>query len=339
MPVDSGKRVSRGRPTKEDQIIQFLIGQAGYFSGEEIARRLRISRTAVWNHIHNLKKLGFAIESLPHLGYKLVRSPDKLLPTLVSIGLKSNLIGNRIYHFDTVTSSSDEADRFAKRGEPEGAVIIAEEQTAGRGRMGRTWHSTSGKGVYLSVILRPSLSPTRIPFLTLCAAISVTDAIRGCTGLKAFVKWPNDVLISDKKVSGILSELSTEADRINYAIVGVGINANNLREDFPAGLNATSLKIETGRSISRLELTRLFLRILDENYALLLRGDYSELIEQWLRVSATIGRRVRIETTTGRFREGVATGLDDDGCLLLRLDSGMTQRITGGDVYIVRTQG
>ncbi len=335
MPDNSRKRYCHNRLTKEDQIVQYLTSSSGYLSGEEIAQKLRISRTAVWNHINELKAVGFIIESLPHLGYRLVREPDSLLPSLVSIGLKTNLIGKSIYHYDNPDSTNDRADSLAKRGEPEGTVVIAEAQSAGRGRMGRIWLSPRGKGIYLSVILRPSLSPTRTPFLTLCTAITVTEAIRACTGLEAFVKWPNDVLVSDMKVCGILTELSTEADRINYAIVGIGLNVNCEKSDFPTDLKATSLRLETGRDVSRLELTRSFLHLLDNNYALLLRGEYSGIMEHWLRLSSTIGKRVKAETASGKNWEGVATGLDEDGCLLLRLDNGMTQRITGGDVSLI----
>ena len=294
-----------------------------------------MSRTAIWNHVNNLKKIGFRIESQPHLGYQLVAIPDRLLPALILNSLKTKLIGRKIFHYPKTTSSNDEAEKLARMGEHEGAVIIAEEQTSGKGRVGRVWHSPKGKGIYLSVILRPQLPPARVSFLTLCSAISAAEAIHRCSGLRAFVKWPNDVLLSGKKACGILTELATEADRINYAIVGVGINVNQEISDLAGLTMATSLKIEKRGEVSRLELTKAFLESLDSNYALLLNERYGEIIDRWLQVSETIGKRILAESLSGKRWEGVATGLDEDGCLLLRLDNGMTKRITGGDVSIL----
>jgi len=335
MQTHHGIHTERPGQSAEDKIIRHLITASGYVSGEEIARELRISRTAIWNHVNNLKKNGFRIESQPHLGYQLVALPDKLLPALVLNGLKTDLIGRKIIHYARTTSSNDEAEKLARTGEREGVVIIAEEQTSGKGRVGRVWHSPKGKGIYLSVVLRPQLPPARVSFLTLCSAISAAEAIHRSAGLRAFVKWPNDVLVSGKKACGILTELATESDRINYAIVGVGINVNQEASDLADLKMATSLKIEKGKEVSRLELTRAFLESLDSNYALILHEHYGEIIDRWLQVSATIGKRILAESLSGEKWEGVATGLDEDGCLLLRLDNGMTRRITGGDVSIV----
>jgi BirA family biotin operon repressor/biotin-[acetyl-CoA-carboxylase] ligase len=330
------RETSRQQPDpRDDVIIHYLMDAPGYVSGEEMAQQLRISRTAVWQHVNSLKALGFVIESQPHLGYKLVHVPDKMLPALIEKGLDTACIGKRIAYLERTTSTSDEAEKFARHGEPEGTVVVAEDQTAGRGRVGRAWRSTRGKGIYLSIILRPALPPARIAFLTLCSAVAAAEAINRCCDLKAFVKWPNDVILSGKKISGILTELSTEADRINFAVVGVGINVNQERGDLRGLPGASSLKIESGREFSRLDLTRAFLESFDRAYGLLLGERYREIIERWLRVSKTVGRRIRVESFAGGRCEGVATGLDDDGCLLLRLDNGMTKRITGGDVSII----
>lgn len=325
----------QAQQSPEDRIIHHLVNAAGYVSGEEIAHELRISRTAIWNHVNDLKRIGFRIESQPHLGYRLVALPDRLLPALVTNGLKTKSIGKRVVHFARTASSNDEAERLARAGEKDGTAVIAEEQTAGKGRMGRVWHSPKGKGIYLSIILRPPLPPARVSFLTLCSAISAVEAIRGCADLRAFVKWPNDVLVSGKKVCGILTELGTEADRINHAIVGVGINANQDAPDLAGLPAATSLKIERGEEVPRLELTRAFLESMDGNYALLRAEEYGKIIDRWLDVSETIGKRILTQSLSGERWEGVASGLDEDGCLLLRLDGGMTKRITGGDVTIL----
>jgi BirA family biotin operon repressor/biotin-[acetyl-CoA-carboxylase] ligase len=318
----------------EDRIIHHLINASGHVSGEEIAHELRISRTAIWNHVNNLKKIGFRIESQPHLGHRLVALPDKLLPALVTNGLDTESIGKKVVHYARIASSNDEAENLARAGERDGTVIVAEEQTSGKGRIGRVWRSPRGKGVYLSIILRPELPPARVSFLTLCSAISASEAIQRCAGVRAFVKWPNDVLVSGKKVCGILTELATEADRINYAIVGVGINVNQAASDLAGLPMATSLKIERGEGVSRLELARAFLESMDDHYDLLLAKQYGRIIDKWLDVSETIGKRIMAQSLSGEKWEGLATGLDEDGCLLLRLDSGVIKRITGGDVEI-----
>ncbi|MDD5556744.1 MAG: biotin--[acetyl-CoA-carboxylase] ligase [bacterium] len=321
-------------PDREDVIVGELLGAPAYVSGEEIARRLRISRTAVWNRVNALRRLGFQVESHPHLGYRLVRAPDALLPALVSHGLVAEIVGRRILHFEELRSTNDEAERLARAGAPEGTVVVAERQSAGRGRMGRAWVSPPRKGIYLSVILRPAMPPSRTAFLTLCAAVAAADAVRRCAGLRASVKWPNDVRLGGRKVCGILTELATEADRINHAVVGVGVNVNHDPADL-RGLEATSLKIESGGEVERVGLARALLEELDGGYAALCAGRYGDIVRRWLEVSDTIGRRIRAESLTGERLEGVATGLDEDGCLLIRLEGGATKRITGGDVRII----
>ena len=327
---------SRPGDDREDAILERLLRADGYVSGEEIAQHLRISRTAVWNHVSALKRIGLEIESQPHLGYRLAAEPDLLLPAVLRHGLKSELIGRAIVYFERTSSSNDEAERLARGGEPEGTVVVAEEQTAGRGRVGREWRSPRHRGIYLSLILRPALSPARVSFLTLCSATAAQRAIEACApGLQASVKWPNDVLVGGRKVCGILTELGTEADRINHAVLGVGMNVNHEPEDLEGIPAATSLRIETGGELSRPALARAFLEEFDIQYALLRAGRHTEIIGRWLDASVTIGRRMRVVSLAGGRWEGVATGLDDDGRLLLRLDNGLTRRVTGGDVTLL----
>jgi BirA family biotin operon repressor/biotin-[acetyl-CoA-carboxylase] ligase len=317
-------------------IVERLLGSQGHVSGEDLAERLGVSRTAVWNCVSGLKRLGLQIESQPHLGYRLAAEPDILLPAVVRHGLAAAVIGRRVVHLESASSTSDEAERLAREGEAEGTVVIAEGQTAGRGRMGRAWRSPRGKGIYLSIILRPALVPSRASFLTLCGAVAAQRAISACApGVRASLKWPNDVMIGGRKVCGILTELTTEADRINHAVVGVGINANHAASHLHGVPGATSLRIETGSAVSRPALARGFLEAFDENYSLLAAGRRAEIVERWLAASETVGRRVRVASFQGECWEGVATGLDDDGCLLVRLDTGMTRRATGGDVALL----
>lgn len=321
---------------REGIIVERLLETPGHVSGEELAHRLRISRTAVWNCVSGLKRLGFQIESQPHLGYRLAAEPDVLLPSVVRHGLDTSVIARRVVHLERASSTNDEAERLAREGAPDGTVVIAEEQTAGRGRVGREWRSPRGKGIYLSVVLRPALPPARVSFLTLCGAVAAQQAIASCApGVRASLKWPNDVLVGGRKVCGILTELTTEADRIHHGVVGVGMNANHAPGDLAGITAATSLRIETGAAVSRPALARAFLKALDAQYALLAAGRYAEIIDRWLGASETVGRRVRVSSLSGERWEGVATGLDDDGCLLVRLDTGLTRRATGGDVALL----
>ncbi|MCX6356778.1 MAG: biotin--[acetyl-CoA-carboxylase] ligase [Candidatus Aureabacteria bacterium] len=331
----SAHRDGAAEETIEDRIIHCLLGVRTHISGEEIARLLRVSRTAVWNHVSKLRSRGFRIESVPHLGHRLVEAPDLLLPSLVAYGLETRVAGRRIVYCERTTSSSDVAEQLARAGEPEGTVVIAEEQTKGRGRIGRHWHSPVGKGIYLSLIVRPSLSPAKVSFLTLLSAVCAQESIADFAGVRAFLKWPNDVLVAGGKVCGILTELNTEADRINYAIVGVGINVNHSAQDLHGVPGATSLRLEAGTEISRLGLLQSFLRAFDRRYMRLREERYKEIRDAWLEASATVGRRVAVKSLAGEGCEGIATGIDEDGCLLLRLDNGTTRRVTGGDVTLV----
>lgn len=320
----------------ENALVGVLLDAEGFLSFDEASRRIGVQLPPLAGIIALLEKRGFEIDAHPHLGLRLSRAPDLLLPALLTTGLKTVLIGKRVRHAMLLDSSNSEAERLAVSGEPEGTVVVAERQSAGRGRLGRAWFSPENLGIYLSVILKPPLRADRASFLTLCAAVSVTEAIRNVTGLEAAVKWPNDVILSGKKVCGILTEIETDGGRLDHAILGVGLNANQERGGFPPELYATSLKIELGAAVSRLELARAFLEALEKSYTLLESGDYGGIIDRWLDLSVTVGRRIRATSLDGRVLEGVATGLDENGCLLLRLDGGLTKRVTGGDISLLQ---
>ena len=321
-----------------DAIILTVLREAGdgAVSGEELAQRLGISRAAVWSHIEELRELGYDISASPHQGYQLLGTPDLLhADDLLSRLGEGHGIGRDIRVFRETASTSDVAEKLAHDGVAEGVVVIAETQTAGRGRLGRRWVSPAGKGLWLSVLLRPPFRPQQTTQLTIAAAVAVARAVRTQTGLAPEVKWPNDLLLGGRKFGGILTELSGEQDRVRHAILGIGVDVNVVASDLPAELRriATSLRIVLGRPVPRAELVVALLRELDADYQRLLAGQFDAIADEWEGLCTTIGRQLEVEVAGRRLR-GRAESLDTDGALLLRTEHGRLERITGGDVRL-----
>ena len=298
-------------------ILRALYQAKGYISGELISKRLGISRVAVWKHIQTLKREGYIIDASPK-GYKLISSPDLLLPDEF-IGLRQ-----KVYYLKEVSSTMDVAKKLAKRGEE--AIVIAETQTSGRGRLGRRWHSQKG-GIYFTIILRPRIGPAHAQIINLMAAVSVARAIRSLFNLEAKLKWPNDVLIRGKKVCGILAEMEAEMDVIKFVNLGIGINANNPISLYEEG--ATSIKEELGRDISRKELLMCVLNEIEKRRSLLGK----EIISEWKALSSTINKKVRI-IMQDEVVEGEAIDIDTDGALILRADKGIRRIIAGDCIHL-----
>ncbi|MCL4523334.1 MAG: biotin--[acetyl-CoA-carboxylase] ligase [Acidobacteria bacterium] len=229
-------------------------------SGAKIAREIGVTRSTVWRWVEKLRSLGVKVKGHPRSGYQVERLPDVLVPQLLRSGLHGTMFGKRIHHFFKTDSTNSVALRLGQDDEPHGALVIAEEQTAGRGRAGRSWLSEKTSGIYVSVLLRPALSPMHAPLLTLMAGLAVRDAVAEQTGLAPDIRWPNDLLLSGKKFCGILTEMHAEPDRVRYVVIGIGLNVNHTR--LPAEIEklATSLHLEAGRSQSRLELLIRLLR-------------------------------------------------------------------------------
>ena len=321
-------------------ILDALHGErerGGYISGEELAEHLGISRAAVWQRITDLRGLGYGIEAQPHHGYRLIHVPDRMLGYEIERSLGTAVLGRNVICYDIVSSTSDVAAEMAERGEPEGCAVFAEYQKRGRGRMGRAWWSRKGRNILATFILRPRLRPVNAPQLTLMSAVACAEAIRRVTALPALIKWPNDILIGGKKVCGILVELFSELDCIKYVLVGAGMNVNVRKDEFPRELRgrATSILEELGREISRVELARELLRRLDDNYRLLRESGFSPVMTKWKELSAVLGRSIRVRWPNGTSEIGSATGLDGDGALLLRRETGFTVRVTSGDIDIL----
>lgn len=323
--------------TTDAQILSALRAtEDGGVSGAELSQKLGVSRAAIWARIEELRKLGYEIEASPHLGYRLLESPDVLhADDLLSRLGKTKVVGRDIRVFEETTSTNDVVEKLARDNVKEGAVVFAESQTKGRGRLGRKWISPARKGLWFSVLLRPKLRPQETTQLTVAAAIALFRAIREVLEIAPEIKWPNDILIHGKKVAGILTELSAELDRDKYVIIGIGVDVNFSASDLPADLRkvATSLKIETGKNCDRAELAVQILRELDKDYQRICSGKFEAVADEWEEHCSTLGRRIAIRTGNREIR-GRAESLDEDGALLLRTDHGHLERIIGGDVTL-----
>ena len=323
--------------TTDAQILSALrTAGDGAVSGAELSQLVGVSRAALRTRIDELRRLGYDIQASPHFGYRLVTAPDVLHADdlLARLG-KTRVVGRDIRVFEQTTSTNDIAEKLARDGVREGVVVFAESQSKGRGRLGRKWTSPARQGLWFSVLLRPDLRPQEATQLTVAAATALARAIRSETGLKPGIKWPNDILIAGKKAAGILTELSAELDRIKYVILGIGVDVNLNAAEFPAEFrkSATSLKIESGRSVSRAALAAAILRALDEDYSKIVERQFSSVADEWESLCTTLGHDVVIRVGDRRLR-GRAEALGEDGALLLRTEHGRLERIVGGDVTL-----
>ncbi len=318
----------------EEKILKlFKKKPEHYLSGEQISKSLNITRSAFWKHIEKLRLYGYEFDAVPHLGYRLRKAPDKLYPFEISPILKTRIIGKDIIYHDTVGSTNTIAYNLAKSGAKEGVVVVAERQTKGRGRLSRIWSSPKEKGIYLSIILRPKMTPFKAPVMTLMAAVSLAQAIRESADVQAFIKWPNDILINEKKVSGILTEMDAEADFVKFLILGIGINANTKILDLPKG--ATSIAQESGVFVVRQQLVKALLERLEQNYLLIQKEGFAPIRTQWRNLSVTLGRRVKA-TCMHKQIEGEAVDIEPDGGLKVRLDNGFYEKVMAGDLALLR---
>jgi BirA family biotin operon repressor/biotin-[acetyl-CoA-carboxylase] ligase len=260
--------------------------------------------------------------------------PDKLYPQEIYSGLAAARMGQTIHYFEEVISTNEVARRLADRGAEEGTLVLAESQTAGRGRLGRQWFSPAGKGIWVSIVLRPAIQPPKAPNLTMVAAVAAAKAIAEVSSLKAGIKWPNDVLINGKKVCGILTELKAETERIHYVVVGIGLNVNLSSEDFLPELHATatSLALEAGHPVSRVLLTQRLLFHLETAYFSYLSHGFNAIKDAWKKMNVTLGRAVLVTAPEGQYA-GMALDIDDNGALLVAGEAGI-KSFYAGDVTL-----
>jgi BirA family biotin operon repressor/biotin-[acetyl-CoA-carboxylase] ligase len=314
-----------------DSLLALLSDNAMIvISGEKIARGIGVSRGTVWRWIEKLRALGVRVKGHPRTGYQIEEVPDILAPKLLRRRLHPGALGKRVHHFFKIDSTNSVAMTLGERGEPHGTVVIAEEQTAGRGRAGHSWHSEKTNGIYMTVLLRPAISPQQAPLITLVAGLAVREAIIEQTGLTPDLRWPNDLLFGRKKFCGILTEMNAEQDRVHFLVVGIGINVNH--EAIPRDLAniATSLQIETGRSQSRVEVVARLLRHLESYYNRFLEEGPEAIVKRFSQVSSYArGKRVRIETGAETYT-GTTAGLEPGGLLRVKRDDGRTLPVIAG---------
>jgi len=305
-------------------------------SGARIAREVGVARSPVWRWIEQLREVGVRVKGRPHTGYFLERMPDILTPELLRSRLKGSLFGKRIYHFFKTDSTNRVGMELGNSGEAEGAVILAEEQSAGRGRAGRSWHSERGTGIYVTLLLRPKISPVQAPLLTMLAGLSAQAAIQARTGLAIDLKWPNDLMLNGKKLGGILTEMYADTTLVRFVIVGIGINVN--QEKFPGELSslATSLRTETATNQSRLELLARLLREFESDYNRFLREGASSVTTRFSKASSyAVGRKVRVANGADSFT-GVTAGLAPEGLLQVEREDGRVVTVIAGDVSEIK---
>ncbi len=316
----------------KEEILLRLREKDGYLSGEELSGALDVSRTAIWKAVKALRDSGYEIESATNRGYRLTASPDILIPEEIKSGLETGKLAKSVFCYDTVDSTNEEAKRQALNGAPSGSLFAAEQQTKGKGRLGRSWASPVGNGLWFSLLLRSNLIPARITDVTLLAGLAVCRAIRKSTGCTAMIKWPNDIVIGSKKVCGILTEMAAEMDRVDYVVVGIGINVNV--EIFPEELTikATSLRLETGEKVHRVGLLQEILREFD---GLLCNQGYpgEEFLKEYKELCVSLNHRVGFNRDNRLF-SGIAVDISPTGELIVQCDDGAIFPVSSGEVTV-----
>lgn len=324
------------RPESEELVLAFLAEAADEFvSGEAISDKLGLTRAAVWKHVEALRSQGYRIDAVPARGYRLAGIPDRLTPLELRPLLNTHDVGRVVHWSEELGSTNDRAKELAEEGVDHGEVVVAEAQTAGRGRRGRSWASPPRRNLYFSVVLRPDLPPVRAPELTLVGSVALCDALRQA-GVDAGIKWPNDLLASGKKIAGILTELAAEPDRVSWVVLGAGVNVNARREDFPEEVRdeATSILLERGQAAPRALFAAACFTSLESWLDRHDEEGFGPIREAWRARSVTLGREVAV-SVDGRELVGTAEDIDETGALLVRTAHGV-ERVTSGDVQLLR---
>lgn len=312
-----------------------LNAQRPYISGEEISHALSVSRAAVWKHVQGLKGEGYAIESVRNKGYRLTAWPDCWEAAAAAGCFEGTLFGRWMEIHDTIDSTSLRARVLAGEGAPEGTLVAAEMQTGGRGRMGRTWSSPKGQGLWFSLVLRPKRLPEEAYQVVVPAALAVAAGILQTTGLKAGIKWPNDILLKGRKVCGLLAEFQGQRDWTDFIILGIGVNVHQKEADFPEDLHdtAVSLAASTRQAFRRMDLAAAILEAFEERFQVLQQQGLTGLLEEYRAHSVTVGHPVQVLDGQRRF-DAYALDIAEDGGLVVRLEDGQERVLHAGEVSI-----
>lgn len=316
------------------EILALLRENDKFVSGQELCNRFGVSRTAVWKVINQLKKEGYRIEAVQNKGYHMVSSPDLLSKYELESRMATTWLGKEIVYKETTDSTNADVRRMAENGADNGLLVVADAQTAGKGRRGRQWESEKGTNLYFSILLKPDIAPDKASMITLIAAYSVAKVIAKNTGLDAKIKWPNDIVVGRKKVCGILTEMSMERDYIHHIVVGIGINVNE--EAFPEEIKemATSLKKEGGRVVSRANLLSDILTQFEKDYEAFLEAEnLNPFIEEYNKMLVNKGALVKVLDPKGEF-SGIAGGINEEGMLIVFKENGLIEKVYAGEVSV-----
>lgn len=320
----------------KDSVLALLRETDGFVSGERMSRTLHLSRTAVWKAVQTLRAEGYAIESVTNRGYRLSAVPDKLDRAEICRLLGDHPWAGRVEVLDEVDSTNTAAKHKASGGAPEGTVVIAERQTGGKGRLGRSFASPGGVGLYLSVVLRPNVSPPGLMHVTAVVAEAAVEAIAETAGVRPGIKWTNDLVLEKRKLVGILTELSIQAESklVDYVVVGIGTNCNHGDQDFPPEVRpmAISLREATGRAVDRNAYAAALIRQL-HRAAVELFTNKEAWLARYAADCVTIGKDVKV-VRDGRERLAHADGIDENAALLVTYDDGAKEAVTSGEVSV-----
>lgn len=326
--------------TTLDKIVTLLKShQSEFLSGEKLSKSLGLSRAAVWKNIKKLQSLGYKIESKQNSGYRLHQNTDLLFPWEISDGLQTDTIGTKIYYFDTIDSTQNFALELSHKPHENGSVVIAGRQTRGRGRLDRKWVSPKG-GIWLSILLRPNLEPSYTSLFPMLTSLALSVAIEKTLKIKAELKWPNDVTIKGDKVAGILIDASIESNKIDYLVIGVGINFKIKPAKITKQIKDSQKKygiatlVKENQKGDPVKLIQQFLLELEQRYNNVISDSIGNIRKEWMKRSSTIGKNITVTTTTGILK-GKAVGIDKTGALLLS-SRGKVQRILAGDIAYKR---
>lgn len=325
--------------TRKQLITLLAKNKYRYVSGQSLSEELNISRSAVWKHMNELKKDGFIIEGVPKKGYKVTGLPEKVSDNTIQWGLNTKWLGHHIVHKQTTSSTQHVAHQKVREDGGHGTVIVADKQTKGKGRMNRKWHSSHHQGVWMSIILKPVLAPQLAPQLTLLTATVLADVISASSQLKPQIKWPNDILINEKKVAGILTEMQAEQDQIQYIVIGIGMNVHHDLEVLPSELKnkATSLKIESRSAWNLRKLIQDILVQFEKTYDIYLNQGFPKIKHKWESYGFKIGEPILIKTLNKQW-EAIFDGIAEDGALMVKNNDDTIQKVYSAEIEWFETE-
>lgn len=321
----------------KDKILKrFLLASGEPISGQHLAEELGISRTAVWKHLQSLQEEGYAFDTIKKKGYLLLSKPDRVDAASIASLLSTQRFGQTIHYMEECPTTQTIAHELARNGALDGTVVIAETQTAGKGRMSRPWESTKGKGIWMTVIIKPDVLPHQAPQFTLVAAVAIVNAMKSLySNFTPVIKWPNDILVNGRKCTGILTEMIAEMDRVQALLIGIGINVNQQQEDFPESLHsiATSLSIEENALLNRAQLVGTILNYLEKYSDLYIAEGFGPIKKLWEEASGTIGKQIKATTLT-EVITGKAIGITESGVLEIQLENGEIRSVYSADIEL-----